>query len=133
MSFTYHSTSDDISTIAKEALKANLFSSYKWVMYHTLKNPLKIKQITICCDTESNFFVGVCVIDNEDAICTFVKPKYRKKGIGTTLANITLKNIENKCALVYAYEGLIGVSDLYWSKLGFKRICDYWELRLKCS
>lgn len=125
ITYTVYKTSREISDIV-EILKANRLYVNGWMLRTIyIKHVNDIKNVVVAWKYQNNtdmipIAVGIILgpyndYNGEPTIMIFVKPSYRRTGIGTTIYN-KLKKLNPKLKLSTEY-GIKG-SDMFYNNLG---------------
>ena len=134
MNLRYTVTSDreEIDKMCVQAEKQKMYSRPKWELHRILlSGHRRAKHLAVCMDLDTGLLVGVSVIECDylHSICSFVKPKYRRLGIGSKLVHILVSESGAAYNLT-SFEGNKAVSHKFWTSLGFvKQRSREWRLK----
>lgn len=110
----------EIRKICKLALTEKLYSRTYWDLHYILSHlGILAEHLAVCVDTDNQKLIGISVIEPDyDSICSFVKPAYRRQGIGSNLVHIlVLESGANR--KLSGYRGRKDISHKFWTSLGF--------------
>jgi GNAT superfamily N-acetyltransferase len=106
---------ENLQLAAKLAMGSKLYHRKDWLLFQALLYPSSLSQCSLAFNSRGTV-IGIMVVSLDNIMC-YVRPRYRKQGIGRKLFETIKMNKK-----IYAIKGIEG-SGKFWESLGLHWYC----------